>query len=287
VDLYLSTDSSVVQGVKEWFRIPDCANPVQFGDQAGNSRLSNSPTWLWKGRGQLLILSSPYLKGKHYATSEKQLLGVVEDLERLHNIGYVHGDIRAFNIIFGHNGGCLIDFDIGGLDKESTKYPEGYNSALNDGLRMVNEGHRIRKYHDWRALLHVLFVLHQVDPPKYGTASEEISLEETEQEELQRLREQNRRLHTRALLLEEKSYILSRFAKDEDPSTEEICRLKKFLGDINGWAITLSVDFEKDLAGLRLLNTDSSGRATSGIATGSFRNKPYVMVPIESPESEK
>jgi hypothetical protein len=218
---------------------------MNFGNGA-DRRLCNSPDWLWEGKGQLLILSSPYIKGKHYASSVKELLGVVSHLELLHEQGYVHGDVRAYNIIFSGDDGHLIDFDIGGLDEESTKYPEGYNSALNDGIRRGKEGVRIRKYHDWRALIHVLFNLHHVDPP--NEEIEDVPLHETEQQELQRLRENNRRLRAKNGLRQEKVFLQRNFAREKEPSVAEISRLKSFLKDIDGWNVTLDINFEHDLS---------------------------------------
>jgi Fungal protein kinase len=113
-NVYLEADG-VIEGVENWIHIQDSAKPMELGDWIGVD-----PGWLWKFRGQMMVLSSPYIKGTHYATKVSQLLGVINHLEQLHKRGYVHGDIRAFNIIFTEDSGYLIDFDIGGLEDENS-----------------------------------------------------------------------------------------------------------------------------------------------------------------------
>ena len=79
--------------------------------------------------------------------------------------GNVHGDIRAFNIVFGDDknsdAAALIDFDFGGREN-TVKYPPGYVPALGDGVRIGEPGGKITKEHDIRALVHVLGRLHDV-----------------------------------------------------------------------------------------------------------------------------
>jgi RIO1 family len=215
-----------------------------------------------------MLISSPYIPGNHYATSAKQLLGVVKHLERLHKKGYVHGDIRAYNIIFAGDTGYLIDFDnSGGLDLESTRYPEGYKRVLKDGSRKGIEGALVRKWHDWRDLICVLFSLHHIEPPEGNPPN-------TDQEELQRLREAE-------ALRKEKVFLRDKFAYREDPSRDDIRRLKQFLTDADSWNVSLSEDFINELTERGLLVADGAGRDMSGIATGSTINSPFVLVPVE------
>jgi serine/threonine protein kinase len=220
---------------------------VNFGVGVENSGANKYEEWLWERKGQLMIISSPNIKGKHYATSAKQLLGVVKHLEQLHQQACVHGDIRAYNIIFAGDTGYLIDFDISGLDKESTRYPEGYNRTLKDGSRRGTEGARIRKWHNWRDLIFILFVLHQVDPPNGA-----VNPCETEQEELQRLRKER-------ALNKEKMFACDTFADKEDPSSADIERVKEFLVQADGWNVSPSEDFRTELTERGLLGADSTG----------------------------
>jgi serine/threonine protein kinase len=249
-----------VDDAQELVHLKDTPSPLAFGkrQEAGDSKhLSSSPNWFWEFRGQVMILSSPHLVGKHFATTIGQLLGVVEHLEKLHNKGYVHGDIRAYNIVFIEedvkNGikpnGFLIDFDLSGKEgEELTKYPEGYATALEDGRRPAKAGNQITKQGDWLALRSVLFFVHQIVPPT--PHDEETSCVQT-------LREEN-------CLLRKLSYYGKKFASKAVPTSPEISDLKQFLTTISTWDIMLEEEFQCELNSFRLHdnNTDlpESGR---------------------------
>ena len=55
---------------------------------------------------------------------------ILETLDMLHELNYVHSDIRIENIVFPENGtpAKLIDFDLAG--KVDENYPNGYNNSL-------------------------------------------------------------------------------------------------------------------------------------------------------------
>ena len=54
---------------------------------------------------------------------------ILETLDKLHGLDYVHSDIRIENIVFLENASAkLIDFDL--ADNVGTKYPIGYNNSL-------------------------------------------------------------------------------------------------------------------------------------------------------------
>jgi hypothetical protein len=118
--------------------------------------------WSEKG-GRLLIIATPYRPGGHVANSPKAFVPIIEALKELHELGYVHGDIRAFNTVFGNheheNSGCLIDFDLGGRI-EKVVYPDGYRFELPDGLRNGKVGEKIHKMDDWFALGKLMFSIH-------------------------------------------------------------------------------------------------------------------------------
>jgi hypothetical protein len=59
--------------------------------------------WLWQFRGRLLILATPFREGYHFAHRPTDFMPIIEHLEHLHNEGFVHGDIRAFNMVLGTN----------------------------------------------------------------------------------------------------------------------------------------------------------------------------------------
>eukprot|EP00824_Muranothrix_gubernata_P024293 TRINITY_DN698_c1_g1_i6.p1 TRINITY_DN698_c1_g1~~TRINITY_DN698_c1_g1_i6.p1 ORF type:complete len:744 (+),score=136.39 TRINITY_DN698_c1_g1_i6:197-2428(+) len=81
----------------------------------------------------LKVLSYKLISGSHTATSTTQVADVVKHLARLHDRGYVHGDIRASNIVFGA-ASRLIDYDFAGKCGV-TRYPSGFCTSINDGKR--------------------------------------------------------------------------------------------------------------------------------------------------------
>lgn len=50
-------------------------------------------------------------------------------IPEIHQAGFVHGDIRQANIVYGLGTGTLIDFDL--ADHEGSCYPEFYSSLVN------------------------------------------------------------------------------------------------------------------------------------------------------------
>jgi hypothetical protein len=108
---------------------------------AGSKEVSSSSRdWLWAKKGQFVAILVPYRHGRHYATNIKDFKPILEHLRRLHENGFVHGDIRGFNMAMkNENEGYLIDFDYGGKVAGSVgnppMYPEGYKFYLPDGDR--------------------------------------------------------------------------------------------------------------------------------------------------------
>ena len=83
----------------------------------------------------LQIIATPSHVGEHLASRPNQFLPIIKHPEDLHSKNYLHGDIRAYNMVL-HNDppenpfGKLIDFDYGGdiapdvISNESNpKYP--------------------------------------------------------------------------------------------------------------------------------------------------------------------
>ena len=73
---------------------------------------------------RFVYIKYSYLDGDHSPTLLKQFAGVTHMLHKVHEKGYVHGDIRLENIVFSSNGSHLIDFDL--AKNEGRLYPEGY-----------------------------------------------------------------------------------------------------------------------------------------------------------------
>jgi hypothetical protein len=154
----------------------DTGRPKSDSDFGTYPKYSDTLSWLWKKErvtsSRLLVIATPFREGRHYATSPRDFVPVVEHLERLHAVGYVHGDIRCFNLAMGPKGG-LFDFDLGGKLQEgdegttgALKYPYGYIPAVRDGTRLGNAEEPITKFHDVYALTKVIFGLHVLQPNK-------------------------------------------------------------------------------------------------------------------------
>ena len=128
--------------------------------------------WLWEFRGCIRIISTDFHEGVHYATRPEHLIPIIDHLEQLHENGYVHGDIRAYNMVLNYpkpqdiivdNGACqtpkgwLIDFDYGGMISANPKYPKGYVNDLKDGSRKGVACDLITPNNDWFALGRLIF----------------------------------------------------------------------------------------------------------------------------------
>jgi hypothetical protein len=64
-------------------------------------------------RARVLVISTPYYEGRHWALSPSEFKPLLAQLEALHRKGFVHGDIRCFNTAFGAES-RLFDCDCGG-----------------------------------------------------------------------------------------------------------------------------------------------------------------------------
>jgi hypothetical protein len=131
--------------------------------------------WLWDVRGQLMVISIPFYNGCHWVKYLGEFIPIVEQLKELHAAGYVHGDIRCTNLIFPDKtlkrAGIeetsdlfhLIDFDLGGKINGSPpiRFPKGYETVVFDGRRDGARG-EITKWHDWVALIQIIFLCHRV-----------------------------------------------------------------------------------------------------------------------------
>ena len=51
---------------------------------------------------ELTIIAIPFREGGHVANKPSAFLPVIDHLQELHEKGYVHGDIRAYNTVFGN-----------------------------------------------------------------------------------------------------------------------------------------------------------------------------------------
>ena len=133
------------------------------------------PTLVWEQLGKrrsLTIIATPYHRGRHYAQTPKAFVPIIQQLTHLHKAGFAHGDIRAYNIIFGERAeeGWLIDFDYGGLLDAAT-YPVGYKGILADGTRLGKEGQKLKAIDDWYALATLIDFYHGIDLDNFNEPS--------------------------------------------------------------------------------------------------------------------
>jgi len=94
------------------------------------------------------LIRYQFIRGSHVASSVSQVIVVLNQLLKMHSNGHCHGDIRAFNMVFG-KASKLIDFDFSG-DSSSKRYPEGYNIDIPDGARHdgAKAGCKLHVLHD-------------------------------------------------------------------------------------------------------------------------------------------
>ena len=102
-----------------------------------------------------------YIKGTSRPKNFRQFAEILKALHKIHQAGYVHGDMRNVNLLFGEtkNEAWIIDFDHAGI--EGSCYPEDYNPG-HLGYNEIEERHTTAgprlprmKEHD-RYALHVI-----------------------------------------------------------------------------------------------------------------------------------
>lgn len=194
---------------------------------------------------KLLVIATPYRQGSHTATKPKGFVPILSELRKLHDKGFVHGDIRAFNTVFNEEDGqgCLIDFDYGGTKNEG-RYPKGYRMELEDGHRLGSEGNNIEPWHDWYALGQLIFVVHIFQSPD----------EQTD--------EKRDILKLRIFIAQELWRVM-----DRDPTSEEVKELENLLCELDeqGWTVRPGMSYGMVLASI----THTGPAATNQGATGS------------------
>jgi hypothetical protein len=124
---------------------------------------------LWDEKGDLLVVQASFCEGEHRAYHVGDFEPIIRQILELHQQGFVHGDLRFFNIVLRGKDGSLIDFDLGGRIGEVT-FPKGYRFDLPDGDRFGKPGELILEYHDWYAFVNALEKYHDFHPPAYATS---------------------------------------------------------------------------------------------------------------------
>jgi len=95
-------------------------NPGEQVLEATGHTASEHP--LWWSKGKLLVIAAPCREGRHFAKTPAEFVPIIGKLKKLHESGFVHGDMRGFNAVFpsAQDQGWLIDCDFGGKQHEAT-----------------------------------------------------------------------------------------------------------------------------------------------------------------------
>ena len=243
------------------------------------------PDWLWIYRGRVKIISTKFHKGVHYASCPEQYLPIVAHLKALHQGGFVHGDIRAYNMVLSYDSknkpnGKLIDFDYGGeiLTNETIednalsendngyqnpKYPSGYVDQLEDGSRLGRPGEAITAFHDWFALGRIIFGLYNLRHPKIVSTKIFVENEPLSEEQKQIL-EQETRLSYREKAFSEMQGDYTSLNNDPGKVLERYL----ILAQKNGFQLVPTYEFNRSLQKCNMLKSGDP-RIDSKGATGS------------------
>ena len=141
------------------------------------AQIGSDIDWLWDYKGELQVISTTYYDGVHYATHPLHFLPIINHLESLHSQGFVHGDIRAYNMVLPRDAananagiedeGWLIDFDYGGK-ANIVAYPKGYKPVLADGDRPGKAEKEITIMDDWQSLIWLILNKYDFIPKTKG-----------------------------------------------------------------------------------------------------------------------
>ena len=116
--------------------------------------------------GRLQMLKYKFIHGNHEPIRIGDFRGALASLQKVHSSGYIHGDIRIENIVFGHGTSYLIDFDLARKQEDSPCYPKGYNFY---SIRHISAkaGLQMDKEHD-------IFSMKKVMAEKFPAVEEQI-----------------------------------------------------------------------------------------------------------------
>ena len=100
--------------------ITDVNVSLNFGELVSFDSKEDAMDWLWSYKGKLLIISTPFHEGIHYATHPKHFLPIINHLSQLHSQGFVHGDIRAYNMVLHYHAASTPESDQGVIGNSSS-----------------------------------------------------------------------------------------------------------------------------------------------------------------------
>jgi len=59
----------------------------------------NGKFWIKSSERTLLVVAAPHQRGHHGAKKSRAFVPIIDELAGLHEKGFAHGDIRAFNTL--------------------------------------------------------------------------------------------------------------------------------------------------------------------------------------------
>lgn len=111
------------------------------------------------------VLETPWFDGDHEPTTLEHVSLLCDQLQKLHEKVYVHGDVLRQNIIFGKDdeGNSvteLIDFDYSGA-ANIKKYPKTWNTEFEERHGGAKGGEQLMEVHDVYAAIVILCLYFQ------------------------------------------------------------------------------------------------------------------------------
>ena len=125
------------------FEASDC-DPREALDFGSARPAGDKKEWLWENKGRLLVISVPYRVGVHTAKKLSDFAPIMKHLDHLHAHGKVHGDVRAFNMVFPQkqneqgekeSKGWLIDLDFGGVAGKASYHHDSPRRSIWSSIR--------------------------------------------------------------------------------------------------------------------------------------------------------
>jgi len=101
-----------------------------------------------------VMLKYQYIDGSHSPSKFSQFAGVTKMLHKVHEEGFVHGDVRLSNIIFSGDTSYLIDYDLAGKE-DNRLYPAAYN-RIPERHQHAKARLLMRKVHDRFSLAQIM-----------------------------------------------------------------------------------------------------------------------------------
>jgi serine/threonine protein kinase len=101
----------------------------------------------------MTVLRYCFIEGSQDSPTIKGWLMILDQVKKMHEVGYVHGDLLPRNVLFTGERGYVIDFDLS--RKEGGLYVSGYNSVDFPEFRHKGAvgGKQMWKIHDVYALI--------------------------------------------------------------------------------------------------------------------------------------